>query len=167
MEPAVARNVQFTKTAWLIWIHLKALFSQERNVTRIYDIFDEIFKCLQSGKPLVEYYSVMSGLWEELDIYQSLSTSVEELQKQHEEFRVALFLSNLDSDYRVFKDQILAGKTLSIVENDFSRLQRASIGTTDASPTFQESSAMYFLEGSCGDGRGGRSGRGGGGRRSN
>ncbi|OVA05719.1 hypothetical protein BVC80_1411g2 [Macleaya cordata] len=92
MEPVVAPNVQFTKTARLVWIRLKELFSQERNVTCIYDIFDEIFKCRQSGKPLVEYYSVMSGLWEELDIYQPLSTSVEELQKQRKSSSPILIL---------------------------------------------------------------------------
>ncbi|OVA14978.1 hypothetical protein BVC80_65g25 [Macleaya cordata] len=162
MEPAVARSVQYMKTARLVWTRLKALYSQARNVSRIYDIFDEMFKCRQSGKPLIEYYSLMSGLWDELDIYQPLSTSVEEMQKQREEFRVALFLSNLDSDYRVFKDQILAGDALPTAENSLSRLQRASLGNTDIPSSSQESSVMYSLEGGRGSGgRGGRGGHGG------
>ncbi|OVA15137.1 hypothetical protein BVC80_7347g4 [Macleaya cordata] len=157
MEPHVARNVEFMKTSRSVWTALAELYSQERNVSRIYEIYEQLFNSQQGETSLVEFYGLLRGLWGELDLHQPLSTSLEEQKKQREEFRVALFLSKLNSDYRVFKDQLLAGETLPTAANAFSRLQRASLGTNSSPSTgSRESSALYSSTG----GRGGRGGRG-------
>ncbi|KAA8537121.1 hypothetical protein F0562_029653 [Nyssa sinensis] len=100
-----------------------------------------------------------------------LSTDLEVQHRQHEEFQGALFLSSLNSEYSVFKDQILASEKLPTVANAYSLLRRASLtrGTTFLS---KETYALVSSIGSCdsgqrfhqGGGRGGDgqgSGRGG------
>uniref|UniRef100_A0A5B6ZBA8 Retrotransposon gag domain-containing protein n=1 Tax=Davidia involucrata TaxID=16924 RepID=A0A5B6ZBA8_DAVIN len=161
MEPYVVCNVQLLKTAKQIWGSLEEMYSQEHNVSRIYELFERLFNIQQGNRSLTEHYGTLKGLWEELMLYQPLSTNLEVQRQQREEFQVALFLSSLNSEYRVFKDQILASEKLPTAANAYSRLQRASLTCgASSSSTSTDSSALMSGEGFRGGFRG--SSRGGG-----
>uniref|UniRef100_A0A5B7BNP0 Retrotransposon Copia-like N-terminal domain-containing protein n=1 Tax=Davidia involucrata TaxID=16924 RepID=A0A5B7BNP0_DAVIN len=146
MEPYVVCNVQLLKTAKQIWGSLEEMYSQEHNVSRIYELFERLFNIQQGNRSLTEHYGTLKGLWEELMLYQPLSTSLE-VQRQHrEEFLVALLLSSLNSEYCVFKDQILESDKLPTAANTYSRLQRASL-TRGSSSLSSESSALISGDG--------------------
>ncbi|KAL5709075.1 hypothetical protein ACHQM5_019801 [Ranunculus cassubicifolius] len=93
MESKVLTNVQFLPTAKQVWSSLKEMYSHENNISRIYDLFEALFKTKQGDRPLDEYYSTMKGLWEELLLYQPFTIDLEQQKKQREQFQVALLLN--------------------------------------------------------------------------
>ncbi|KAF9602472.1 hypothetical protein IFM89_028486 [Coptis chinensis] len=163
-----AHAVKFLDSSKKIWSSLQDSYSQEKNISHIYEIFEKMFATKQAGRPLAEYYSTLKGLWEELILYQPFSGDVEVQKAQREEFHVALLLYGLDPEYKVFKDQILAGEKLPTSSNAFSRLSRASVEhSTPSAPC--EASALISSAENRGGSRsgshgGGRSGSRGGGR---
>ncbi|PKI63701.1 hypothetical protein CRG98_015891 [Punica granatum] len=62
LQPSIAciENVK------ILWDDLKQRFSQG-NETRIYQLKCEIYQLKQEGRPVSEYYSLLKGLWDELD----------------------------------------------------------------------------------------------------
>ncbi|KAF9601145.1 hypothetical protein IFM89_017050 [Coptis chinensis] len=167
MEPQVASNVQFLDSSKKIWLSLQDSYSQEKNISRIYKIFEMLFATKQVGRPLAEDYSTFKGLREELILYQPFSGDVEVQKAQREEFHVALLLYGPDPEYKVFKDQILAGEKLPTSSNAFSRLSRASVEHSTPLAPFEASALISSAEnrgGSHSGSRGGgRSGSRGGG----
>ena len=59
------------------------------------------------------------GMWDELNVYQLLSTDLQKQQKYREEFRVAKFLSGLKSDLDPIRSQILSGKDIPTVRETY------------------------------------------------
>ncbi|KAF9600483.1 hypothetical protein IFM89_009932 [Coptis chinensis] len=72
-----------------VWSSLKEMYSQENNLSRIYDLFESLFKTKTGDQPIDEYYSTMKGLWEELLLYQPFTFNLEKQREQREHFRVA------------------------------------------------------------------------------
>ncbi|KAF9597619.1 hypothetical protein IFM89_020098 [Coptis chinensis] len=153
MEPKVLTNVQFSPTAKRVWSSLK-MYSQENNISRIYDLFESLFKTKQGDQPIDEYYSTMKGLWEELLFYQPFTVNLEKQREQREQFQVALLLHGLNSEYSVYKDQILASETVLFATQAFSRLKRKCLEHGEFVPVAKESSALLSTLSNCG-GRGG------------
>ncbi|KAF9612501.1 hypothetical protein IFM89_000423 [Coptis chinensis] len=158
MEPKVLTNVQFLPTEKQVWSSLKEMYSQENNLSRIYDLFESLFKTKQGDQPIDEYYSTMKGLWEELLLYQPFTVNLEKQREQREHFQVALLLHGLNSEYSVYKDQILASETVPSAAQAFSRLKRKRLEHGEFVPVAKESSALL----STPSNRGGRGGFGGG-----
>lgn len=73
----------FLKTAKEIWDALREMYSHEKNITRVYELYENLFS---RDRSLSDYYATLKGMWEELNIYQPLSADI---QKQREEFQVA------------------------------------------------------------------------------
>ncbi|XP_043705360.1 uncharacterized protein LOC122655212 [Telopea speciosissima] len=115
----------------------------------------------RSNKPLQDYYSSFKGLVEELNVFQPLTTDIDKLKEQRNEFFVSKFLAGLDPDLNSIKGHILAGETVPTLADTFSRLQRiSSPKKNDSAP--KESSAFVVGRGR-GHGRSSGRGRGGGG----
>ncbi|KAF9589938.1 hypothetical protein IFM89_029554 [Coptis chinensis] len=168
MEPKVLTNVQFLPTAKRVWSSLKEMYSQENDISRIYDLFESLFKTKQGDQPIDEYYSTMKGLWEELLLYQPFTNDLEKQRQQREQFQVALLLHGLNSEYSVYKDQILASETVPSAAQAFSRLKRKRQEHGESLSVAKESSALLSTPSNRGghgnytSGRGsyGRGGRG-------
>ncbi|GAV68098.1 UBN2_3 domain-containing protein [Cephalotus follicularis] len=126
MEPEIAANVMFHNTAKGVGDDLKDTYSQDKNMNRVYDLYDKMFDIGQSGKPLHDYYySTFKGLAEELNVFQPL-TNIDKLKAQRYEFLVSKFLAGLDPDLQKIKGHILAGDTVPSLTDAFSRLQRVA-----------------------------------------
>ncbi|GAV80161.1 UBN2_3 domain-containing protein, partial [Cephalotus follicularis] len=82
MEPEIAANVMFHNTAKGVWDDLKDTYSQDKNMNRVYDLYDKMFHHRQSGKPLHDYYSTFKGLAEELNVFQPLTNDIDKLKAQ-------------------------------------------------------------------------------------
>ncbi|GAV86712.1 UBN2_3 domain-containing protein, partial [Cephalotus follicularis] len=126
MEPKIATNVMFHNTAKGVWDDLKDNYSQDKNMNRVYDLYEKMFHLHQSGKPLQDYYNTFKGLAEELNVFQPLTNDIDKLKAQRNEFMVSKFLAGLDPDLQKVKGYILAGETVPSLSDTFSRLQRVA-----------------------------------------
>ncbi|XP_028122886.1 guanyl-specific ribonuclease pgl-3-like [Camellia sinensis] len=151
LEPHVATTVEFCDTSKEIWDSLADSFSNQSNVSRVYELYEQIFAIRQFGRSLLDYYSSLKTLWDQLLQHRPLTTDVNK-QKQHwEEFMMASLLSGLDPKLRGFKDQILA--ILSSVDRRSTR--GGFLGTSGQRGSYSGSRGSRGA-GSCGGGsRGG------------
>ncbi|GAV76389.1 UBN2_3 domain-containing protein, partial [Cephalotus follicularis] len=154
IEPEIAANVMFHNTAKGVWEDLNDTYSQDKNMNRVYDLYDKMFRLHQSGKPLHEYYSTFKGLAEELNVYQPLTNDIDKLKAQRNEFLVSKFLAGLDPNLQKVKGHNLAGETVPSLTDTFSRLQRVAYPMSyESSP--KDNSAFTVGRGrgrSCGSG---------------
>lgn len=158
LEPHVAITVEFCDTSKQIWDALAESFSQKSNVSRVFELYEQIFTTKQSGKSLPEYYSTLKSLWDQLLQHRPFTSDLQQQQRYWEDFMVASLLFGLDSDLKGFKDQILASETLPTAANAYSRLSRSSLGQSShlprsVAPT-PESSALVSSHGGQGNYRG-------------
>lgn len=85
--------------------------------------FMRILFMLQQGDKLVsEYYSTLRGILEELNMDQLITSDIEQLKRQREEFQVAKFLSSLNSNFQGIRGQILPGETALSLNNVYARV---------------------------------------------
>ena len=58
--------MEFCETSKQIWDSLADSFSNQSNVSRVFELYEQIFTTKQSGQPLFEYYSFLKHLWDQL-----------------------------------------------------------------------------------------------------
>ncbi|KAH7837531.1 hypothetical protein Vadar_014893 [Vaccinium darrowii] len=154
LEPHVAITVEFCDTTKQIWDALADCFSQQNNVSRVFELYEKIFTTKQSGKPLFDYYSTLKSLWDQLLQHRPFTSNIKQQQRYSEDFMVASLLIGLDFSLGGFKDQILASETFPTIANSYSRLSRSSLGQSSTAPHFvasaPESSALVTSGGFCG-----------------
>ncbi|XP_042511652.1 uncharacterized protein LOC122086742 [Macadamia integrifolia] len=102
----VATNVMFHSTAKGVWDDLRETYSQEKNMTRIYDIYEKLFWFFQSEKSLSEYYNTFRGMVEKLNVFQPLTTDIDKLKAQRNEFFISKFLAGLNNDLKAVKSHL-------------------------------------------------------------
>ncbi|KAL5724121.1 hypothetical protein ACHQM5_007422 [Ranunculus cassubicifolius] len=140
MEAHIATTVEFCETSKSIWNSLNESFSHQSNVSRVYELYEQIFSMKQGDKSLPEYYSTMKNLWEQLLQHCPFTADLKVQKKHWEEFTIATLLCGLNSSLQGFKDQILASETLPSAASAYSRLLRSTLGNNSA--TSLESSAL-------------------------
>ncbi|XP_048132459.1 uncharacterized protein LOC115726562 isoform X2 [Rhodamnia argentea] len=126
-------------------------------MSRVYELYEKIFNFKQGDKSLGEYYSALKGMWEELNLYQPITTDLERLKTQRAEFQVAKFLSGLNTDLQLVKSQLLAGEQVPSMNEAFCRIQRI---VSPSSTSSRDSSALLATSGGHGRGRFSNRGRG-------
>ncbi|KAK4397606.1 Retrovirus-related Pol polyprotein from transposon RE2 [Sesamum angolense] len=137
MEESVSANVMFLNTAKAMWDALHDMYSHEKNISRVFELYERLFSLKQDDS-----------------------------QSSVEDFLVAKFLSGLDNSLKVVRDHLLASDSVPTLSNALSRVLRVATGSSDSisssAPT-TESSAMAVR----GRARPSSRGRGGRGRASN
>ncbi|KAF9599502.1 hypothetical protein IFM89_038687 [Coptis chinensis] len=119
---------------------------KENDISRIYDLFESLFKIKQGDQPIDEYYySTMKGLWEELLLYQPFTNDLEKQRQQREQFQVALLLHGLNFEYSVYKDQILASEMVPSAAQAFSCLKQKRQEHGESLSVAKESSALLSI----------------------
>lgn len=58
MEPNVSFNVIFFNTTKKIWEIIHEMYSMEKNMFKVYDLYNGIFQLEQGDKSVTKYYSV-------------------------------------------------------------------------------------------------------------
>uniref|UniRef100_A0A2N9GH48 Integrase catalytic domain-containing protein n=1 Tax=Fagus sylvatica TaxID=28930 RepID=A0A2N9GH48_FAGSY len=124
LEPEVFNNVSYLESSKDIWDTLHLMYSSEENITRIHELYQDMFSLQQGDRSVEEYFSLLQGMWDELNVYQPLSTDLQKQQKYREEFRVAKFLSGLKPDLDPIRSQILSGKDIPTVNETYARGER-------------------------------------------
>lgn len=85
------------KIAKVIREHLKEMYSSERNISRIIDLYKQMFSLKKGGRQLNDYNSDLKRVTDGLDTYQSLVFYLKVLQQYREELLVVKFLTGPDA----------------------------------------------------------------------
>lgn len=103
-EP-VKKSIMFVNEACQMWRQLEQRFTVT-NGTRKYRLNKSLYEARQSERSIVEYYTEMRGIWEELDdlnsippitnINEEVRAYVDALRKQEDEHRLFQFLNGVD-----------------------------------------------------------------------
>ena len=127
LEPDVFQNVSCAESAKEIWDNLQEMYSSDQNISRIYQLYEDIFSFEQGDRSVDDYFSILKGMWDELNVYQPLTTDLKKQQQHREEFWVAKFLSGLKKELVPVSSQILSGKEISTVSEAFAYVRRAAV----------------------------------------
>ena len=154
ISDSIKKSILFVDSASEVWKLLERRF-QVVNGSRKYKLNKDLFNLKQNGLALVEYFTTISSVWEELDnmnhlpVITVLNTEInaflEALNDQKQEAKLFQFLNGLDEIYAPQRSQILMMKRLPNVEMACSLIQqeesqRNSLKLDDASV---EIAAMY------------------------
>ena len=131
-EP-VKKSIMFVNEACQMWRLLEQRFTVT-NGTRKYRLNKHLYETRQQGRSVVEYYTNMKGVWEELDelnsippitnMNEEIRAFVDALKKQEDENRLFQFLNGIDECYNLQRSQMLMMMSLPTVEVACSMLQQ-------------------------------------------
>ncbi|KAL0313828.1 UNVERIFIED_CONTAM: Retrovirus-related Pol polyprotein from transposon TNT 1-94 [Sesamum angustifolium] len=145
MEESVSANVMFLNTAKAMWDALHDMYSHEKNISRVFELYERLFSLKQDGRAVSDYFALLKGTSDEILLYHPLSCDAQTRKAQWEDFLVAKFLSGLDNSLKVVRDHLLASDSVPTLSNALARVLRVATGSTDSvssSGTTTESSAM-------------------------
>lgn len=60
------------KTIVEIWDTLKEVYNNEKNISRVFELYERLFTLEQGEMSIMAYYSVLHGILDELEIHQPL-----------------------------------------------------------------------------------------------
>lgn len=158
LEPAISQNIMCLDTAKAMWDALREMFFNDKNISRVFELYEKLFSHTQDTQSVNDYFSTLKGLADEILVYHPLSCDATTRAKQWEEFMVAKFLSGLNADLQPLRDSLMASDTIPTLSNALSRVLRVSTGRTE-STSFASSAMSARGRGSYG-GRGRGQGRG-------
>ncbi|XP_074323322.1 uncharacterized protein LOC141660253 [Apium graveolens] len=142
-----------------IWKQLEKRF-QLSNGSRKYKLSKDLYSLKQNGKPLVEYYTNLSALWDELEAMSDLpniSTTTDEvttllkaIQVQKNESRLFQFLNGLDEHFGPQRSQLLIFSALPSVEMASSVIQQEESQQDNLQNSGEEDISAMFSKGLAG-----------------
>ncbi|XP_042056533.1 uncharacterized protein LOC121801150 [Salvia splendens] len=93
LEPAISQNIMYLDSAKAMWDALREMFFNDKNVSRVFELYEKLFSHTQDTQSVNDYFSTLKGLADEILVYHLLSCDATTRAKQWEEFMVAKFLS--------------------------------------------------------------------------
>lgn len=133
VSDSIKRSVMYMSNAKQIWDKLQSRFLVASGA-RKYHLRKLVYETKQNGKPLTEYYTEMSTLWEELENLNELppiTLSVREVQdfmtafrRMQEDERLFEFLNGLDETFSMQRSNMLMKSPLPTVEDAYNVLQQ-------------------------------------------
>lgn len=133
VSDSIKKSVLFITSAYEVWKQLEKRF-QLTHGSRKYKLSKELFGLKQNGVNIVDYYTALSSLWEELEsinLLPAISTVTDDvtaflkaLTTQKEEAKLFQFLNGLDDNYTSQRSQLLMLTPLPSVEMACSAIQQ-------------------------------------------
>ncbi|KAJ8449705.1 hypothetical protein Cgig2_001361 [Carnegiea gigantea] len=129
----IGLSILYVQSASAVWNYLQRRFSLSQG-SRKYKLIKDVYSVKQDGHSVSKYYTVMRGIWEELNAMNELPrmTTIAEdvtrflnaLLKQQEELKLFFqFLNGLDEKYQSMRSQILIMKPLPPVDTACGMIQ--------------------------------------------
>ena len=69
LEEKISGNVMFLTTAKEMWDTLKVMYGNEKNPSRMFEIYERLFELKQGDRFVHEFYGKLKGLIDELEIH--------------------------------------------------------------------------------------------------
>ncbi|XP_056168703.1 uncharacterized protein LOC130138508 [Syzygium oleosum] len=151
MDSKISPQFMQCTSAKAIWDKCALMFSGRDNMTRVCDVWEELFDLRIGDMSASDYYSRFTTLCEKLDTYLPTTDDIRELAKRQQDMRVVLFLRGLGPTHSSLRQQIISQGTLPSVDEVFSRVLRCVPDSLSSAPV---ASAMVSQS------SGGRGGRG-------
>ncbi|XP_074347443.1 uncharacterized protein LOC141686299 [Apium graveolens] len=133
ISDSIKKLILFINDASEVWKSLESRF-QVVNGSRKYKLNKDLFSLKQNGLTLVEYYTALTSIWEELDNMNSLpaitvitaeiEAFLKALDVHKQEARLFQFLNGLDDVYAHQRSQVLMMPMLPSVEMSCSLVQQ-------------------------------------------
>ncbi|KAF3779531.1 hypothetical protein EJ110_NYTH41266 [Nymphaea thermarum] len=137
-----------------MWDFLKQTYSNDKNVSKILQVEEELLNLQQGDQSLAQYLASLKFIYERL---KALRPPCPTCHKTHgEQSMVAKFLQGLSPEYAVAKTQMLTGPEIPDLADAYNRLSRLAVTLSQLSSDLQTSA----LVASGGHGRGSFRGRG-------
>lgn len=59
-----------------IWNTLKITYRHKKNISRVFEVYDQIFSLRQDDRSVQKHFTTLHGLLNEIHIYQPLTTDI-------------------------------------------------------------------------------------------
>ena len=95
MEAQISSSVMFLTTAKEMWDSLKIMYGNEKNVSRVFEIYKRLFALKQGDKSVSKFFGELKGLIGELEMHQPVVADAATLLGYRRGLTVSKFLSGL------------------------------------------------------------------------
>ncbi|KAF3788075.1 hypothetical protein EJ110_NYTH13619 [Nymphaea thermarum] len=120
-----ASTITYYTTAKEMWEFIRQTYSQDKNVSKILQVEEELHNLRQGSQDLSQYFATVKATYERLKFLCLLCKSC---YKSHfEPTMVAKFLAGLFLEYAVAKDLMLTGSEIPDLSNAYNRLSHLAI----------------------------------------
>ncbi|KAF3776077.1 hypothetical protein EJ110_NYTH49167 [Nymphaea thermarum] len=125
VQPQIASTITYYTTAKEMWDFLRQTYSQDKNVSKILQVEEELHNLRQENQDLSQYFATVKATYERLKF---LRPPCKSCYKSHfEPTMVAKFLAGLSPEYATAKDQMLTGSEIPDLSDAYNRLSRLAI----------------------------------------
>ncbi|KAF3775405.1 hypothetical protein EJ110_NYTH50438 [Nymphaea thermarum] len=125
VQPQIASTITYYTTAKEMWDFLRQTYSQDKNVSKILQVEEELHNLRQGNQDLSQYFATVKATYERLKF---LRPPCKSCYKSHfEPTMVAKFLAGLSHEYAATKDQMLTGSEIPELSDAYNRLSRFAI----------------------------------------
>ena len=100
LEEKSSSSVMFLNTAKEMWDTLKVMYDNEKNLWRVFEIYERLFELKQGDKSVPEFYGELKGLIDELEMHQPVVTTAATLRGYRQDLVVSKFFSGLSPTLR-------------------------------------------------------------------
>jgi len=142
LEEKISGSAIFLTTAKEMWNTLKVMYGNEKNPSRVFEIYERLFELKQGDKSAPEFYGELKDLIAELEMHQPAVTDATTLRGYHQDLAVLKFLFGLSPTlWSQVWGQILRDNIPTLTAT-FSRFMRVSTGADIPSTPSIEQSAI-------------------------
>jgi len=124
----VSTNFVFLDTVKEICEAICDTYSMKKNVSRVFEMYEDLFSLRQDDKSLKDYYIHFKGMIDKLNRYHPVTNDIEVIKKQLDELYIFKFLSELSSQLKSLRGHLLAGEEgfslCRILSHDYFRLEK-------------------------------------------
>jgi len=129
LEEKISGSVMFFTTAKEMWDTLKVMYGNEKNSSKVFEIYECLFELKQGDRSVPELYKELKCLIDDLNMHQHAVTDAATLRGYHQDLAVSKFLSGLNHALQSqVRGQILRGDSIFMLTTTFSRVMRVSTG---------------------------------------
>ena len=113
-----------------MWDTLKVMYDNEKNPSRVFEIYECLFELKQGDRSVPEFYGKLKDLIDELEIHQLAVTDAATLRGYRQDLKVSKFLSGLNPTLQSqVQGQILGEYSIPALTATFSRVMRVFTGS--------------------------------------
>ncbi|XP_061354693.1 uncharacterized protein LOC133299272 [Gastrolobium bilobum] len=128
MEPQIGQTYLFFDTAKEIWDAVQQNYSDLENTSQVFELRNKLRDFRQRGMTVTEYFTALTNLWQELDLYyasdlKGLEANTQ-FRKHLEKKRLYDFLAGLNRDLDEVRGRILGQRPLPSLADAFAEVRR-------------------------------------------
>jgi len=100
LEEKISNSVMFLTTVKEMWDTLKVMYGNEKNPSRMFEIYEHLFELKYGDKFMPKFYDELKGLIDELEMHLPAVTDAATLRGYRQDLTISKFLSGLSPTLR-------------------------------------------------------------------